>query len=254
MNKSGLALNRVALSVTTALCVALSSSTAFAHLDEHIIADSNQDVVASFDVVHAKVVKKADHLIFQTEVRDAIGEVKPQAVGQLAGANVFSYVWPTTLNSADIGFEQDKGIVALAVTAHPDFDDTPKYDENGDGDLANDGALWHSHWVVLTEDAQCPEGLTVRDIPAGETPKVPATWPELPIYIDSPDYAPKFTDKELRVKVPKADIGLNDAFNFDSVTAVLKVNDSIHAPLLCVTGVYDIASGDLSLPGEVSRK
>ena len=58
MNKSGLALNRVALSVTTALCVALTSSTAFAHLDEHIIADSNQDVVASFDVVHAKVVKK----------------------------------------------------------------------------------------------------------------------------------------------------------------------------------------------------
>ncbi|MGF1909389.1 hypothetical protein L4C38_08115 [Vibrio kasasachensis] len=245
---------RILNSVVLCISTGLMGNVALAHEKEHLVADSNNDIVASFDVVHAKVVKKKNHLIFQTAVRDSIGKVKPQAIGQLAGAEVFSYVWPTTLNSADIGFDSDKGIVALAVTSHPDFDDTPKYDENGDGDLSNDGAQWHSHWVVLTEDAQCPAGLTVRDIPAGTTVKVPATWPELPIYIDSPDYVPKFTSTELRVEVPKADIGLNDAFNFDALTAVLKVNESIHAPLLCVTGVYDIASGDLSLPGNVSTK
>ncbi|MBA5761167.1 hypothetical protein H2O73_02335 [Vibrio sp. 404] len=241
---------------TLALCIsaALTTTAVLAHPKEHLVADSNIDIVASFDVVHAKVVKKNNHLIFQTAVRDSIGDVKPQAIGQLGGAEVFSYVWPTTLNSADIGFDSDKGIVALVVTSHPDFDDTPKYDENGDGDLANDGALWHSHWVVLTEDEQCPAGLKVRDIPEGTTAKVPKTWPELPIYIDSPAYTPKFTSKELRVEVPKSDIGLNDAFNFDALTAVLKVNESIHAPLLCVTGVYDIASGDLSLPGKVSTR
>ncbi len=46
---------------------------------------------------------------------------------------------PTTLDSSVIGFDGKKGIVALALTAHPDFDDTPLYDENNDGNLANDG-------------------------------------------------------------------------------------------------------------------
>ena len=38
---------------------------------------------------------------------------------------------------------------------------------------------------------------------------------------------------------------------FDGVTAGLQVNANIHAPLLCVTDVFDIASGDLSLPGKL---
>ena len=32
----------------------------------------------------------------------------------------------------------------------------------------------------------------------------------------------------------------------------LKVNANIHAPLLCVTDVFDVASGDLSLPGKIN--
>ena len=32
--------------------------------------------------------------------------------------------------------------------------------------------------------------------------------------------------------------------------AALRVNASVHDPLLCVTNVFDVASGDLSLPGE----
>jgi hypothetical protein len=38
---------------------------------------------------------------------------------------------------------------------------------------------------------------------------------------------------------------------YDGVTAALRVNADVHAPLLCVTDVFDIASGDLSLPGRV---
>ncbi len=37
--------------------------------------------------------------------------------------------------------------------------------------------------------------------------------------------------------------------NYYGVTAALRVNANIHAPLLCVTDVFDVASGDLSLPG-----
>ena len=39
--------------------------------------------------------------------------------------------------------------------------------------------------------------------------------------------------------------------SYDGVTSALRVNDSIHAPLLCVTDVFDVASGDLSLPGTI---
>jgi hypothetical protein len=36
------------------------------------------------------------------------------------------------------------------------------------------------------------------------------------------------------------------------VTAALRVNANVHSPLLCVTNVFDVASGDLSLPGKLN--
>lgn len=55
------------------------------------------------------------------------------------------------------------------------------------------------------------------------------------------------------MRVPFADIGAVEAAGSDGVTAALRVNANIHAPLLCVTDVFDIASGDLSLPGRVNH-
>ena len=140
--------------------------------------------------------------------------------------------------------------MALVATAHPDFDDTPLWDEDGDGDANNDGRNWHSHWVVLVEDNQCgPGALKVRDIPEGEMPTVPATWPELPLLIDSPGYNLTLTDATVTIDVPHQALQGTDSFNFDGVTAGLAINVNVHAPLLCVTVIHDIASGDLSLPG-----
>lgn len=175
----------------------------------------------------------------------------PDPAGQLGGAPVWSYVWPTSFDSAVVGFEPSAGILAFAVTAHPDFDDTPLFDEDADGDPNNDGRRWHSHWVVLVEDDACGEGaLKVKDIPEGETPRLPKTWPELPILIDSPGWHPQFTEDSLSVRVPfDAGSDLKGA-NFDAVTAALKVNANIHSPLLCVTDVFE-ASGDLTLPGTI---
>jgi predicted outer membrane protein len=36
-------------------------------------------------------------------------------------------------------------------------------------------------------------------------------------------------------------------------TAALRVNASVHNPLLCVAKVFKVASGDLSLPGKVNK-
>jgi len=221
-----------------------------AHDDaEPITSPEDEAIPTQFDIVYAQVERFGSTLIFHQVVAGEADETIPEPVGDLAGAPVYSFVWVTSLDTASVGFEAEQGILALAVTSHPDFDDTPLWDEDGDGDPSNDGALWHSHWVVLVEDEACPAGLTVKDIPEGETPTVPDTWPQLPILIDSPNYELELTGSEIVVMVPHSDVDYAEGFNFDGVTAGLQVNESIHAPLLCVTNVNDIASGDLSLPG-----
>ena len=42
-------------------------------------------------------------------------------------------------------------------------------------------------------------------------------------------------------------------FNFDGVTSGLRVSTTPHDPLLCVEAGFDVASGDLSLPGIVNQ-
>jgi hypothetical protein len=211
-------------------------------------------VKAPFDIVHTKITTEGNLAVFHMAVSGKAGKLKPSKTGKLAGSNVFSYVWPTTIDPSAVGFEQGAGILAFAVTSHPDFDDTPLYDENGDGNLANDGDLWHSHWVVLKPDDACGKGaLKVVDIPEGAKPKLPRTWPGLPLLIDSPGYTPVFKGETVEVKVPFDDIGVVNAAGFDGVTSALRVNASVHSPLLCVVDVFKVASGKLTLPGKVNQ-
>jgi hypothetical protein len=227
------------------------ATTASAHPIE---AKSGNAAKADFDIVGTEIAVAGDELVFRMAVSGEAGKSRPAASGKLAGATVYSYVWPTSLNSAVIGFAADQGVLAFAVTSHPDFDDTPLEDENGDGDKANDGDLWHSHWVVLVPDDACGAGmLKVKDIPEGTKPPLPRTWPGLPILIDSPGYEPKLAGAEVSVRVPAASLGEVADVKFDGVTAGLRVNQSVHAPLLCVADVMDVASGDLSLPGRVAE-
>lgn len=218
-----------------------------------VLSEEAPDANPSFDLLQTSVSADDDDFVFRSQVVDSAGTEIPEAVGTLDQAPVWSYVWPTSLDSDAVGFDAGQGILALAATAHPDFDDTPLYDENGDGDLTNDGADWHAHWVVLVEDETCGGGLSVKDIPEGETPTLPPTWPELPILIDSPDLAPLIGSDAIEVRVPKTDIGAPDDFSFDGVTSGLRVSTTPHNPLLCVEAVFDIASGDLSLPGKVDQ-
>lgn len=220
-----------------------------------IQADGSAGVPAPFDVVHARISTEGNVAVFHVAVSGKAGTSKPAKIGKLPGSSVFSYVWPTTLDPWLVGFEHKSGILAFAVTAHPDFDDTPLFDENGDGNPHNDGNVWHSHWVVLQPDDACGKGaLKVVDIPAGNKPRLPKTWPGLPILIDSPGWDPVFTGDSLEVRVPFDDISPVNAAGFDGVTAALRVNASVHNPLLCVADVFKVASGDLSLPGRVEAK
>lgn len=238
-----------ARSLTLAAAVFLSTGTAAGH---GIEAEAGNVANPAFDIVAADIARDGDQLRFAIRVVGGAGGTVPEPTGQLANAPVFAYVWPTSLDSAAAGFEPGQGILALAVTAHPDFDDTPLYDENGDGDPANDGAGWHSHWVVLVADDFCGAGhLKVADIAPGQELALPDTWPELPILIDSPGYDPAIGGTDVVISIPVADLGMTEGFNFDAVTAGLRVSQVVSAPLLCVVNVFDVGSGDLSLPGRV---
>jgi hypothetical protein len=215
---------------------------------------STKTVKASFDIVQTSIKTDGNSAVFSMQVSGKAGAVKPTKNGKLAGSRVYSYVWPTSLDPAMIGFEAKSGILAFAATSHRDFDDTPLYDENGDGNLANDGNLWHSHWVVLTKDDACGKGnLKVVDIAEGAKPALPKTWPGLPILIDSPGWSPIVRGQTIEVRVPFENITAVTNATFDGVTAGLRVNESVHNPLLCVENVFKVASGDLSLPGKVNQ-
>lgn len=234
-----------------------ATGTVHAHGTGHhggISTEGKKAVKAPFDVVHTRVSTDGKTAVFHMAVSGKAGATRPTKSGKLAGSSVFSYVWPTSLDPSAVGFEPKAGILAFAVTSHPDFDDTPLFDENGDGNTGNDGNVWHSHWVVLQPDDACGKGaLKVVDIPEGAKPSLPKTWPGLPILIDSPGWSPTFKNESVEVRVPFDDIGSVEAGAFDGVTAALRVNASVHNPLLCVSNVFKVASGDLSLPGKVNR-
>ncbi|MEZ6010727.1 MAG: hypothetical protein R3C08_02490 [Hyphomonas sp.] len=229
------------------LAVMLASGFAGSACAHPIKSPVDPDKTPAFDITSAEASTDGRLLTFAMEVAGVAGSVKPVPIGQLTGAKVESYVWPTSMDPGTVGFDPESGILALAITAHPDFDDTPLFDEDGDGDPANDGADWHSHWVVLTEDDACGAGLKVRDVSPGQD-LLPATAPYLPIALDSPGMSPILDGRTARITVPVANA---EDVSFDAVTAELQVNENGEAPLLCVTGVHDVASGDLSLPGKV---
>ncbi len=214
---------------------------------------SSKDLV----ITHASVTfdDRLDQLIFSIEVEGKAGAATPKAVGQLDGAPVLGYVFPTNLKPTDVGFGSTEGIVALALTSHPDFDDTPLWDENSDQDFANDGLIWHPHWVVLREDKRVAGGLSIKQFnPETEQVQLPPTNPGMPMYMDSPGF-PVITDGQvIRVVVPAYRMNNRTDFSFDAVTAYMQVNGSKKdLPMLGVYAVYSVASGDLSLPYKVAQ-
>lgn len=199
--------------------------------------------------------------VWNIEVEGKAGKTTPTPVGQLNGAPVLGYVFPTSLNAEDVGFSKTEGIVALALTSHPDFDDTPLWDENNDYDYGNDGIVWHPHWVVLVEDQRVKGGFSVKQFDKNDqNVKLPPTNPGMPMYMDSPGYNIVTQGNTIKVVVPDYRINNKVDFQFDAVTCFMKVNTGEkgghgngNAPMLGVYEVFAVASGDLSLPYSVSR-
>lgn len=194
-------------------------------------------------------------LVFEIGLKGRPETAEPEAAGQLDGAPVVGYVFPTSLPPEAVGFGDQEGILALAATSHPDFDDTPLWDEGVTGAYDDDGAVWHAHWVVLGEDERVPGGLSVIEFGAQDKPILPPTNPGMQILLDSPGFAIVTQKKKLRILVPAYRVSNQTDFQFDAVTAYMEVNTSDeNRPMLGVYKVYDVASGDLSLPYNVTGK
>ncbi len=215
------------------------------------------DATDDLDLVDAQVryLQSLDLLVFEQKVAGGAGQTALQPNGALDGAPVLGYVFPTTLAPRDVGFHVEAGIVALAITSHPDFDDTPLWDEDNDLNYSNDGQRFHAHWVVLAPDERVPGGLSVVEFePLENSNPLPPTNPGMPMYMDSPGFSIVLDGSTLRVLVPAQRVNHRRDFQFDAVTAYMEVNTSDAArPLLGVYAVYDVLSGDLSLPYTVRQ-
>lgn len=254
--------SRVGL-VASGLAGALALATAAAQTPVTGTPETGVPVQATAKTPDLEIVDAAvrhmtdlDLLVFEIDVAGQAGATVPDAVGNLDGAPVLGYVIPTNLPPAAVGFKSDAGITALAVTSHPDFDDTPLWDENADGDYGDDGKVWHAHWVLVGPDNRVPGGLAVLEVAQAETSQVlPPTAPGLPLYLDSPGFPVKMSDATVQVIVPAPRIAADPSFKFDAASAYLQVNTSDPArPMLGVYDVYGVLSGDLSLPYEVTQQ
>lgn len=246
----------------TALLV--SSGLALAQTAQPGAAYNNAD----FKVTATQAVYQSDldMVVMSMQVVGQAGRTTPKPTGSTNGAPVLAYVFPTTLKPQDVGFSPTEGIVALALTSHPDMDDTPLWDENNDGIFDNDGVVWHPHWVVLQEDKRVPGGLSVKAFRKDDKAVVlPKTAPGVPLYFDSPGYGVVTAGQTIRVAIPAYRINNRTDFRFDAVTCYLQMHHSAHGetgahheatdkPMLGVYAVYGVLSGKLSLPYTVVKK
>ncbi len=208
---------------------------------------------SDLDIKSASVRLDSDinAFVFELKVGGEAGRIVPPAKGQMDGAPVLAYVFATDLRPEAVGFGAvEGGLLALAVTVHPDFDDTPLWDENGDGAYDNDGYIYHTHWVVLVPDNRVDGGLSTAQFDENDTTvTLPPTNPGMPLYLDSPGHPVNLEAERLQVIVPRYRIKGTTTFSYDVVSAYLQVNTSDNTrPMLGVYKVYDVLSGDLSLP------
>ena len=103
---------------TLALCTLLSSP-AWAHEPGGLHSKKNAQVEAAFDLVHTRISNEGTDLISEQLVEGKAGSRTPDPKGSFTGAKVYSYVWPTSLDSGSVGFEQGSGILALALDLAP---------------------------------------------------------------------------------------------------------------------------------------
>jgi hypothetical protein len=254
MNQQGEMEMRLKLITLPVAALALALCNATVQAEQLAVTPLAKTSDLEITATAARYIEELELVVFEMEVAGQAGATMPDPRGRMDGAPVLAYVFPTSLSPQAVGFGPVDGTLALVATSHPDFDDTPLWDESGDGRYDNDGGVFHTHWVVLSSDDRVPGGLSVREFDENEQATLPPTNPGMPMYMDSPGLTVVLRDQTLRILVPAWRIRNQLDFSFDGVTAYLEVNMSDRSrPMLGVYEVYSVSSGDLSLPYRIER-
>lgn len=144
-------------------------------------------------------------------------------------------------------------VVALALLAaacgsddEADVRATIESQESGDVEPAFD--LLSSQ--VSIDDAELLFGSEVVGDAGSSTPQPAGALDGAPVL----SYVwPTSLDSSIEIRLPSSRLGEPTDFSFDGVTSLLRVSTASGNPLLCVEEVFDVASGDLSLPGRFTR-
>lgn len=197
--------------------------------------DAYDSAALEISDARVKYEEVIDAYIFTIEVSNDAGSVAPMPAGQVDGAPVLGYVFVTDLSLEDVGYVGVEGAVALGITSHPDFDDTPLWDEDNNDAYDDDDIVYHSHWVVLEENDLAGEGLAV--VQAGPDDILTPTSP-MPMYLDSTGFTILEKGREISVIVPVNAVKRNTTFTSNALTAYLEVGIVDNAPLLKVERFY----------------
>jgi hypothetical protein len=196
--------------------------------------------------------------VLSIKVKGKAGGTTPDSTGKMNGAGILSYLFPTNLKAEDIGFSKTEGIVALALSSHPDFDFSPLWDENNNGVYNDDGRSWQAHWVILVKEARVGGGFAVKELNKDDQkitlPKTAAL--NLPVYMDSPGFQVVIKDHTIKVVIPSYRVNNRIDFNFNAMTCYMTYNVSDpNLPLLGIRNIYYTAadSDKTALPYSVKK-
>jgi len=213
---------------------------------------------ANLEILSTKAIYNKDlqELVLSIKVKGKAGATTPDSLGKMDGAGIVSYLFLTDLKSEDIGFGKTDGIVALALTSHPDFDLSPLWDENNNGVYSDDGSTWQSHWVILTKEERVGGGYAVKELNKEDpTIKLPSTAAlNVPLYMDSPGFQVVTKDHTIKVVIPSYRINNKIDLKFNAVTCYMTYNiTDPNLPRLGIRNIYYKASEEIQFPYSVKK-
>jgi hypothetical protein len=180
-------------------------------------------------------------LVLSIKVKGEAGGTTPDSLGRIDGAGILSYLFTTNLTAEDIGFSKTEGIVALALTSHPDFDFSPLWDENNNGIYNDDGRSWQAHWVILVKEARVAGGYAVKELDKEDkTIKFPMTAAfNISVYMDSPGFQVVAKDHTIKVVIPSYRINNKTDFKFNAMSCYMTYNTSDpNLPIIGIRNIY----------------
>lgn len=203
-----------------------------------------------FNIVSSKLTynSELEEIVISLKVKGTAGATTPDSLGKLNGSGILTYLFMTSLNPMDVGFGETEGMVALAVASHPDVDYSPLWDENNNGNYADDGKHWQAHWILLVKDERVKGGYSVKEIKNNTAINMPTTAAyNVPLYLDSPGFQVITKNNTVKVVIPVGRINRKTNFQFEIVTGYMLFNTTDNSlPMLGLVNVYDRSSKEVT--------